>query len=97
MMGYMAGHGLVFTGMVQEPQQCLGLCDRRTTKSKVFLLETKINNPKSTHCALIYDRSLFMNVTTETLRVWSKICEGTEIYGISICQVGMRFTDTKEK
>jgi hypothetical protein len=23
-----------------------------------------------------------MNVTTETLRVWRKICEGTEIYGI---------------
>jgi hypothetical protein len=57
MMGGKAGHGLVFTGMVQqEPQQCLGLCDRSTTKSKVFLPKTKIKNPKSTHCALIYER-----------------------------------------
>jgi len=45
MMDDKAGHGLVFTGMVQDPQQCLGLCDRSTTKSKVFLQETKIENP----------------------------------------------------
>jgi hypothetical protein len=96
MMGDKAGHGLMFTGKVQqEPQHCLGLCDRSTITSRVFLLETKIQNPKSTLCALIYDRSLFMNVKNETLRVWRKICEGAEIYGMSICQVGMRFADTK--
>ena len=101
MKGDKAGHGLCLqewhnqsTMAQQEPQQCLGLCDRSIIKSKVFLLEKKIKNQKPTHCVLIYDRSLFMNVT-KTLRVWRKICEGTETYGISVCQVGMRFTDTK--
>lgn len=74
MTGDKAGHLLMFTGTVQqEPQQCLGLCDRSTVESKVFLLETKIKNPKSTHCALIYDGSLFTNVTTEKFRIWKKV------------------------
>jgi len=55
MMGDKAGHGLMFTGKVQEPQQCLGLCDHITVKSKAFLLEMKIKNPKSTYYDLIYD------------------------------------------
>ena len=37
MMGDKAGHGMMFTGTVQqEPQQCLRLCDRSTVKSKAF-------------------------------------------------------------
>ena len=37
MMGDKAGHGLMFTGTVQqEPQQCLRLCDCSTVKSKAF-------------------------------------------------------------